>query len=202
MIMRTKSFAMVFLTALTMALSGASCTDTGSQTPSEIVSDFTDGTDGWMIEGDAQMVEPEHSGDGGVGDSGYIFARDNVTGGVWYFVAPSKHIGNKSAFFNGTMRFYLLQISAQVDQFNAKDVIIDGGAHGMIHCYHAVYPGSNWTLYEIPLNEGGQWLNEDETPATSETIKNVLSNVQKLSIRGEFESGSDTGGLDSFSYMK
>ena len=47
--------------------------------------------------------------------------------------------------------------------------------------------------------DNGQWyygLFDENTIATEAQIKDVLSNVTEFWIRGEFESGSDDGGLD------
>ncbi|MBR9777779.1 MAG: hypothetical protein GYB55_23245 [Cytophagales bacterium] len=46
--------------------------------------------------------------------------------------------------------------------------------------------------------EAGGWLTADNRLASKIEIEEVLSNITLLRIRGEFESGPDTGGLDQF----
>lgn len=168
-------------------------------------SDFISGVDDWTIEGDAEGgrgLIPNFSAMNGVDNSGYIYAKDDVAGGVWYFVAPSKYRGDKSIFFNGKIKFYLIQDSDMSNQFTAKDVIIENISGEKIVYTHEAYPAITWTKYEINLNTDSQWLDENGDIASDEKIKDTLSNISKLMIRGEFESGIDTGGLDGFKFLK
>lgn len=135
-------------------------------------------------------------------NSGYIFADDDVTGGVWYFVAPGKFMGDQSEFVGGNLDFYLIQKSALSDQFESKDVIIEGGDNQEIYYYHSSYPDTTWTHYEISLDTSAGWMNSSNTDASPSEIQSVLSDVQSLRIRGEFESGPDTGGLDKFQFIE
>jgi hypothetical protein len=184
---------------------GSSTTDPVPAEETEIISDFATGVDGWKIEGDGQGstgVIPNFSELNGVGNSGYIYAEDDVTGGVWYFVAPSKFYGDKTAFFNGKIEFYLIQDSAMSNQFFYEDIIIEGTSGQKIIYNFENYPTKEWTKYEINLNTDSQWLDEVGTPISDDMIKSILSDITKIMIRGEFESGSDTGGLDGFQFVK
>lgn len=173
-----------------------------TDTETDNSTDFVNDADGWMIEGDASKVEAEYSSDNGLDGSGYIFAKDNVTGGVWYFVAPSKYLEDKSRFYNGYLRFYLLQESDFSSQFIREDIIIDGGEAGSLVYYFDSFPGNTWTKYQINMNTTDSWYDGNGTLASNSHIKNVLSSIQSLKIRGEFESGPDTGGLDSFAFVR
>jgi len=173
----------------------------------ENTTDFISGADGWTIEGDAHGGEgliPEFSDVNGLDNSGYIFAKDDVAGGVWYFVAPEKYLGNKSAFFNGMMRYWLIQKSARTYQFLREDVIIEGISNEriVINLPMENFPDTIWTKYQFTFNESEAWVDENNQAATNQKIKSVLSNVTKLKIRGEFEGGPDTGGLDGFALIK
>jgi len=134
-------------------------------------------------------------------NSGHIFAEDDVTGGVWYFVAPSQYRGDKSAFYGGSLEYYLRQ-SAVSSQFAARDIIIESDENSfLIYTYpDAEYPGVDWTKYEIDLVAGPAWTDENDIEVTADEMRQILSNITKLSIRGEFRAGSDTGRLDQFSY--
>ena len=196
----------ILLSALIVTLS-IGCGDSDDEEVKETInsSDFISGVDGWKIEGDAAGstgVIPNFSEMNGVGDSGYIYAKDDATGGVWYFVAPSKYHGDRSKFFNGKLEFYLIQDSNIANQFSANDIIIEGSSGEKIVYKHEAYPAKTWTKYEVSLSTDSQWLDKDGDIASDEKIKTVLSNITKIMIRGEFEDGEDTGGLDGFKFIK
>ncbi len=191
------------LVALGLSILLFSCDKKEDPTENPNGSEFLGGTDQWKIEGDAQggeIADPFYSPIEGLDNSGYVYATDDVAGGVWYFVAPSKFRGDKSAYFNGNINFWLIQKSALSNQFDGKDIIVDGGAKGKLIYRHFSYPGTSWTFYQIVLNSSDNWLDEFGNKATDAKIQSVLSGITKLSIRGEFETGSDTGGLDSFAF--
>jgi len=199
----------LFISLISVAIIGCSETteeeDKGSSTETSNSSDFITGVDEWTIEGDAKGgtgIIPNFSEINGVGNSGYIYAKDDVAGGVWYFVAPSKYHGDKSALFNGKVEFYLIQDSSLANQFDADDIIIEGTAGEKIVLKHESYPTKSWTQYQVSLNTDSQWLDENNNIASNEKIKSVLSIVSKVMIRGEFETGEDTGGLDGFKFIE
>jgi len=194
----------IFLISLVILSTG--CGDDDEETKeTTISSDFVSDVDGWRIEGDAkgsQGVIPNFSEINGVGNSGYIYAKDDATGGVWYFIAPSKYHGDQSKFFNGKIECYLIQDSNMVNQFNNDDLIIQGVSGKKIIYKHENYPTKTWTKYQINLNSDSQWVNENGDIASDEEIKTVLSDITKIMLRGEFEDGEDTGGLDGFKFIK
>jgi hypothetical protein len=160
---------------------------------------------GWTISGDAQggYVAASYSPDGGVTD-GYIYAADDVTGGVWYYKAPANYMGDKSAYYGATLQFSLFQQSAMADQFDAADIIFQNGDK-QITCQLPKYPGHTWTAYSIKIDEKAAWLNGDYDSgdaAGKADIKAVLSHVTGFFIRGEFETGDDTGGMDNVKIIK
>lgn len=166
----------------------------------ENLTEFVDGPEGWRIEGDAIQSDPMFSDTSGVENSGYIFADDYTTGGVWYFVAPERY-HSKVLNYNGYLHFYLIQKSAMSNQFNDRDIIIDGGEKGALTYYFDSFPGTTWTEYKVKINEEADWYDEDGFIADESKIRSVLLNIKKISIRGEFESGPDTGGLDKFTVL-
>ncbi|WP_394351669.1 laminin B domain-containing protein [Lunatibacter salilacus] len=165
-----------------------------------ISSGFSADADGWTIVGDAQggsNIVASYSPFEGLDDSGYIYAEDRVTGGVWCFSAPEKFRGNKSEYYGGTMSFWLIQKSNMRNQFKAKDIIIRNGTKE-IYLYHSEYSGLTWTKFEVEISEAGVWLIGNDRVATKIEIEEVLANITAFRIRGEFEYGPDTGGLDKF----
>ncbi len=166
------------------------------------VDQFKNDASGWQIVGDAQggYVEASYSPDGGVVD-GYIFAKDDVAGGVWYFAAPNSYRGNKQVYYGAKLSYSLFQESAQRNQFLAADIIFKSGEKSI---YYKVenYPNATWTDYSVRIDENSGWHydingNGTEPLATKEQIQSVLSNVTDFWIRGEYETGPDKGGLDN-----
>ncbi|MGV8814998.1 MAG: laminin B domain-containing protein [Gelidibacter sp.] len=166
-----------------------------------IKSDFATNTEGWTITGDAQgeFSEPSYATEGGVTD-GYIFADDDVQGGVWYFTAPDTYLGNKNEFYGATLRFSLLQESKMSRQFVSDDIIFQNGNNQITYIFDKEnYPGKNWTEYEVKISADQGWFKggyNSKVQATEAEIKAILSNITQFSIRGEFETGPDTGALD------
>src|SRR5699024_1065915 len=123
----------------------ASC----SNQPKVLVQDqFEKDAAGWKIQGDAKgsgAGEPEHSSDGGV-NGGYIHAKDDVSGGVWYFEAPEKYLGNKKKFYGATLKYYLYQHSDISNQFEREDVLIKSDDKEI---YYTLinFPDTTWTPY-------------------------------------------------------
>jgi len=204
---KTENILNVLLASL-ISLIAIGCTDDRDEEAAEETSnssEFLTGVDGWTIEGDAEGgtgVIPNFSEINGVGNSGYIYAKDDVAGGVWYFVAPSKYHGDKTIFFDGKVEFYLIQDSSMQDQFFADDLLIEGVAGERIALRFDSYPKENWTKYQFFLSSKSQWRDESDNIASNNKIKRVLSSVSKIMIRGEFEDGPDTGGLDGFQLIE
>ena len=82
---------------------------------------FHNSTDGWTIEGDADNLTAH---------SDYISARDQGKGEVWYFVAPKKFLGDRSASYGYTLRFELSQLEHGSAGFSGPLVEITDGSIG------------------------------------------------------------------------
>ncbi|MGO3260394.1 MAG: laminin B domain-containing protein [Mesonia sp.] len=161
---------------------------------------FRNDAEGWTIVGDAQggFIEASYSPDGGIIE-GYIYADDDVTGGVWYFSSPNSYHGNKQEYYGATLKYSLFQNSNMSNQFAREDIIFKSDEQ-QIYYEIATYPTADWTNYSVKIDESSAWrygtFEGENTLATKAQIKEVLSNVTDFWIRGEFESGSDDGGLD------
>lgn len=182
--------------------------------PSDIVTsdEFKSDAAGWTIIGDAQggFVEVSWSPDGGVSD-GYIFAKDDATGGVWYFSAPQSYKGNKSDYYNATLSFSLFQDSNVSNQFEYEDIVFKSNEKQLFykHASTSDFPKKDWTNYSITIsaNTSGWFIGNykdryngpelDYEKATEADMKAILSNLTEFWIRGEFEVGPDKGGLDN-----
>ena len=203
--MKTKHFLLAVIILMCSGWLISSCERTSDEyidsykeeilPPEDITSNFTTGNDGWKISGDAQQVDAEFDSQGG-----FIWADDNTTGGVWYYEAPSKYLGNKEDAYGGKIKFSLKvdQIDAQ---FEAEDLILESS--NMTIAFNTSYnPGVNWTDYEVVISASAGWTVGDNNgpTATESQIRSVLSNLTRFRIRGEFRTGYDTGALDNVEF--
>lgn len=186
--------AVVLLVLLALVLFGTGILGSGG--PDPVRSTFDEDAEGWTVTGDAQSgsVEPTHN-DAGGNPGGYLSATDDVTGGVWYWNASERYLGDRSDFYGGTLSFDLDQ-SATDSQFDDRDVVLVGNGTA-IHYNFESHPGTNWTGYEVPMTESGWTVSETGEAVTEEQFRAVLADLEALWIRGEYRTGSDVGGLDT-----
>ena len=182
-------------------------------------SGFESSAEDWTIIGDAQKssAKPDYYGTGGNPD-GLISAVDDVAGGVWFFQAPAKYLGNASSTYGHYIEFDLktTDVSSLFDDF---DVVLAG--NGITLGYYFASPrdpGTNtWTSYKVQLGETAGWVKISDydyntfganfdsstlsftglTEPSQAEFQSVLSNLTQFLIRGEFNNGSDTGYLDN-----
>lgn len=160
----------------------------------KITSTFDAGIEGWSFIEDVREFRWVPT-DGNPG--GYLEAVDYATGQVWYFVAPDAYLGDRSAYFGGTLAFDLRQSSTS-SQFDDEDVVIQGGGLTIV-LDTASNPGTDWTSYSAFLDARSDWrlASLSGAAATDAQIAQVLDDITALHIRGEFVIGSDTGGVDN-----
>jgi hypothetical protein len=163
-----------------------------------VTTNFENGDEGWLIFGDAQggTATPNIVQTGG-NPGAYLSAVDDVTGGVWYWQAPDKYRGDFSRYYGANISFDLKQ-STLSSQFEADDVVLQGGGLKLVLDLPN-NPGLDWTPYSLTVDTESDWRidNRNGTVATEEQIKNALSDLSLLLIRGEYVTGPDTGGLDN-----
>lgn len=166
----------------------------------EVVSShFEKDSENWTIKGDAQgdSAEPTYFPEDGVAN-GYIHAKDDAAGGVWYFSAPEKYLGSKKNFYGRTLSYSLFQKPQKNSQFDSPDIVFGSGEDEIFYLVED-YPDTTWTHYQVRISSDKDWFfgkYKDKKVATEEQIKSVLSNLDKFWIRGEYRSGADWGGLD------
>ena len=173
-------------------------------TPTQpITTTFETDEDGWEITGDAQGASsvPNYESEAG-NPAPSISAIDDVQGGVWYFEAPGKYLADKSDYYGGTLEYDLKQEIGSPNQFNAKDVVLEGGGETLEydHGGHSTHPGGpdfeGWTSYSVTLDESDNWTYSGSSLTQSE-FEAVLGDLTRLRIRGEYQTGDDTGYLDN-----
>jgi hypothetical protein len=149
---------------------------------------FGAGLEGWTISGDAASGSPYWVSSGG-NPGGFIEAVDAVTGADLFWNAPAKFLGNRSAYYGGTLRFDRKVTS--VNYIPPYDVTLTGGGTS-VHFALATQPGPNWTRHMITL------LPERTSPPTTEAnLRSVLTNLTGIQIEGEYVNGAETDSLDN-----
>ena len=161
------------------------------------VSDFSADNDGWVLAGDATTSTPTFVASGG-NPGGFIRGFDQTVGGTWYWQAPAKFLGDRSASFGQPLTFDL-RMRGSGTLFDSSDVTLTGGGLTLHADLSPIPQDIAWTGYTVRLNDTGGWKVGTLTgpPATGPQIQQVLANLGTLRIRGEFISGSDNGDLDN-----
>jgi len=164
------------------------------------------GDTGWLVIGDAQREsnKPTHRPEGG-NPGAHMMAVDDAVGGVWYWAAPEEFLQTLTSAWatQGTLdaklSFDLKQsIQGNPNPFDSSDIILSNGKTE-VYFMHARQPGSDWTSFRVPLDPS-KWRHSETDEAVSEEEMNaVLSQLNKLWIRGEFHTGKDNGGIDNVS---
>jgi hypothetical protein len=161
-----------------------------------IESRFLQDAEGWTAGGDGIMYYSPTGGN--PGSTGYVLIIDKALGDNFYFVAPSRFLGDVSGAYNRLLTFDLhwSETTASADK-DGDDVVLRGGGHTLVAMLPDV-PATTWTSYSIPLGVGGGWVHQGTTqPATAAEIQAALGSLQEFRIRGEFRSGPEQGGLDN-----
>ncbi|MBI1397578.1 MAG: PEP-CTERM sorting domain-containing protein [Betaproteobacteria bacterium] len=178
----------------TLAIAGLLLATSSSQAA---ISTFDTGAEGWTALGDVEGTLT-WSATGGNPD-GHVLIDDLTTGGVTYFVAPAKFLGNQSAALGTDLAFDLMQVyPGGANQFDSPDVVLQGG--GLTLAFDtAVNPANgSWTHYAVPLSAPGWTVNSlSGAAATPEQFSAVLSDLTALRIRAEYQTGADVGHLDN-----
>ncbi|ELY74410.1 alkaline phosphatase D family protein [Natrinema pallidum] len=177
---------------------------TGPEPPERIESTFDEDDDGWLISQNGGSDRPVYHESGGT-PGGHVSDEENQGGIAWYYQAPFKFLGDREAFYGGSLSFDLRQARAD-RQFDAEpveggDVLLAGGGAKLVYEFRGPErtPGTEWTSFEVPLSADATWidLTSQEPLATEERFRAVLGTLETLRIRGEYRSGDDTSFLDN-----
>lgn len=160
-------------------------------------SDFSSDAEGWLLYGDSVTSAPTYVATGG-NPGGYINGTDKVLGGVWYFLAPAKFLGDNSTSYGQTLSFDL-RMRGSGPLFADSDVILAGGGLSLHYDFASVPADLTWTPYSVVLSEAAGWKvgSLSGPAATNAQMHSVLASVTSLKIRGEFITGPDNGDLDN-----
>lgn len=166
-------------------------------------STFDNNDDGWTALDSNTGPTPTYQSTGG-NPGGFIQVFDGVLGTATFYVAPSKFLGNKSAYYGGNLQFDL-QVSVTPNSSTAG-VRLTGGGLTLVKLLTPEFTlpaiAPEWSTYSFQLDESVAWRITSTTGpvATAAQIQTVLGNLTELAINGEYSTvGADGGGLDNVS---
>lgn len=157
-------------------------------------STFNTDVDGWTAQGDTSAPATWIASGGHPG--GYVQVSDTASGGVMFWAAPAKFLGDKSAAYSGRLRFDLRQSDVS-SPFDDRDVILDGGGLTLVYDT-ANNPGTSFTRYSVPLTPVGwhETTLSGPRPTVAE-FKTALASISALRIRAEYRNGPDVDAIDT-----
>lgn len=159
-----------------------------------VSSNFNTSVDGWTAVGDTTAPATWVATGGNPG--GFVQVSDTASGGVMFWVAPAKFLGDKATTYSGRLRFDLRQ-SDTSSQFEDSDVVLEGA--GMTLVYDtAANPGTSFTRYVVPLTVVGwhEGTLSGPRPTVAE-FKTALGSISALRIRAEYRTGADVDDIDN-----
>jgi len=171
--------------------------------PAPITSNFDADTEGWttrFINNQANPPVPVWQETGG-NPGGYIQGQDTQNGPQWYWVAPAKFYGDRSAAYGNELTFDLTTTDIRNPIREIPSVIMSGGGL-TIEYPTSVLPTQQWTTIRIRLDETAGWTTRSSggtpgTPVTADQMRAVLASLTSLQLRAEYNFGPDINSLDN-----
>ena len=161
----------------------------------ELVSTFDSGDEGWGAwSSDPLDVSGFQWNSTGGNPGGYVSAVDGMTGAVWRFSSPDSWAGDWTQYIGGTIEWDILLIEApELVYFENKELIIDAPDTGnyILADVNAVPVLGQWVHFSVDLKP------ENFTQEGTRDFYDIVANVEKIYIRGEFITGADSEGLDN-----
>ncbi|QLH34131.1 MAG: gliding motility-associated C-terminal domain-containing protein [Cyclobacteriaceae bacterium] len=120
------------------------------------------------------------------------------------FVAPGTYLGNRSTYYNGTLRYDVQQSSTGTPNQYAEVTIANSG--GVTLYYFPTTPhqpaaAPTWTTFSVVLNNTNGFWKTTNSPtgmaATEAQILGILTDLAALQIRGLYRDANVTGRLDN-----
>lgn len=133
---------------------------------------------------------------------GFIYFTDPdgnnpIHGDTQYWSAPAKFLGDKSAYFGGTLTYYLTDYIGNPASYNQEDIILVGGGLTLVYDTPVVPNAFNWTPYSVGLSAAGWKVGSlSGVAATTAEMQTALGSLTAFYIRAEYQLGEDTGNLD------
>jgi gliding motility-associated-like protein len=182
----------------------------GFNLSAQVVSDFVTNADGWTAP-TALAPGINYFATGG-NPNGYVSARTPgsvILGATtlwipYYFEAPAKFEGNKSAYYGGNLRYDAAQSTTGAPVQYAQAVMTD--ISGVAIYYYPSPPiqpptFGTWTNFDIKLSAApGYWKTGDASTATAATqaqVQAIMTNLATLQIQGLYRNANVITYLDN-----
>ncbi len=160
----------------------------------KIVEMFTKSSDGWTLGGDVASSGWQAKG----GEpNGYLAWVDAATGATSYYVAGPKFLGNKMAFYGGSLSYDILDTG---NGYGGYDVQIVGAGKTLQYTNpnDSGFPTPNvWTAAMVKLIAANFIDTATNAPPSVTEMKLVMKNITQLEVRAEYVYGAESGGLDN-----
>ncbi len=136
---------------------------------------------------------------------GYIH-HENIASGKdtdWFFIAPREFHGDRSSAYGKKLTFDLRVFVEESEMYGEFVVLSGGDKHLLVYgrLLDLPPPASTWTSYSISLDTSAGWRVTTDFSITDEAsaadIREVLSSLSSLRIRGQFDAGPGSGELDN-----
>ncbi len=163
----------------------------------QIASTFDTDNDGWIVRD--LTVDEIVSGEWSVywTSPGHIYSPDV---GSYFFSAPSKFLGDKSAYIGGTISFDIMNNLADysTDRGTYFNLILQGDGIMLFHDGNFPKQPYVWTHIDASLNSDKWYKHWDiNNQATADELAFVLGNLQGIYVYADWGWGGDTAYLDN-----
>lgn len=177
----------------------------------QITSTFNSNAEGWTTPNDADGTITYAAAGGNPGGlvsgSPFVLVLGATTLYVPFdFVAPGTYLGNRSSYYNGTLRYDIQQSTTGAPNQYAEVTIAN--SLGITLYYFPATPNQPaaapaWTTFSVTLNNAlGYWKTTNSatgSAATEAQVLNVLTDLSSLQIRGLYRDANTTNRLDNVS---
>ncbi len=162
-------------------------------------STFDGGAEGWSVVDLNPPYDAAGSSYAVVHKDGHIEFSD-PSSQSFFFEAPSSFLGSLSAYYGGTLS-YSQKLSPTAPAWRDDPDVVLVGAGLTLVFQNASNPGADWTDYSIALVDTGWRVGTlGGAAASSQQLQDVLGNLDRLRIRGEYVNGVvETTALDNVS---
>ena len=127
--------------------------------------------------------------------------RDDVGSGATVFSAPTKFLGDKSAYLDGTISFDMRNNVANAGGEQRWNLMLIGGGIKIVHHDYVLDTPNQWGHFTALLNEANwtQCLSSSDWsgPITNADFSAVLENLEGMYISADRGWGSDRSVLDN-----
>ncbi len=177
----------------------------GAAFSADVSSSFDTTVDGWVVVDLLNAPGPyttplrtfEAAFDASSGNSGGCIRYTDFYGDMYFFEAPAKFLGDRSASYGQALEFDIFRQPGDLNQ-DADVVLVGAGITLVIDAGPGPTPDL-WTHYAFTLSEGAGWRKDSLSgPAPTEAeFRGLLQSLSALRIRGDHTNGIDTGRLDN-----